>query len=498
MATTSKTKSSFHGQFSMSAQRQVFGELRVQGRRSMLTLRDEAEINLAGAERHIHGSSVDGHQITCVACIHSGQGSTSQGKTYHHYTELFPHFVVVGVEHLDPHAATIESLSLSISDLNMLFYDPDAFGVVMDASSIMDVVLAEKRKKRVIEVGEDPQVHYYTGKSTVLDLDTAIGNLVVRYERSTRLGGSDGIQFKSDRRIVIRPDQPISFFEAVDRVVMLRRFFSMAAGRPQQIQAIRITTTSDRTKLTPLRVHWSFLPKGPRGDHHKPDRMNRPLDPVERPDEFTTVLRDWIGRDDKMKGARVRNLSCMEKRDAYGPDRLVAAANMFDLLPSTTWPPIVALSDDLVEFQAGAIKTLEAIAPSVDRDIVLVAVKHMGELSLPKKVLYRWETASKDIPDLFPEMGYVLKQAIKCRNHFVHGPYDSFKFERAEPFVYFLTEALEFVFAFSDLVESGWDARLWAGRHYSDGHTFSRFRWGYDQTLAAFKASMNGSAKPVG
>jgi hypothetical protein len=214
-----------------------------------------------------------------------GSGQHLTGEGYYHYTELFPHFVVAGVEHLDPDAPVIETLSFSVSDLNMLFYDPNAFGFVGDAAPIMDVVLTEKRRNRVIEVGDDPEVHYFTGKSVAMDLDTAIGNLVVRYQRRMRFGGSDGIHFKNDRRTYIKPHQPISFFEAIDRVVMLRRFFSVAAGRPQKIQSIRITTISDRTKLKPLRVHWSFAPKGPPGDHHQPDRMSRPFDPVGRPDD---------------------------------------------------------------------------------------------------------------------------------------------------------------------------------------------------------------------
>lgn len=493
MATTSKTKSSFHGQFFVSDQRQVFGELLVAGRKSMLTLRDGQEINVHGPQRHIRGSSVDGHQITCVACSNSGQGGTYLGKAHYHYTELFPHFVVVGVEHLNPDATVIESLSFALSDLNMLFHDQTAFGRVSNAAAIMDVVLADNRKRQVIEVGDDPQIHYYTGKSTALDLDTVIGNLAVRYERTTRIGGSEGDEVKSPRRLVIKPHQPISFFDAVDRVVMLRRFFSLAAGRPQQIHAIRITTTSDRTQLTPLRVHWSFLPKGARGDHHKPGRMDRPFDPLERPDEFATTLKNWIDVDDKMKIARARHLSCVEKRDAYGVDRLVAAANLFDLLPRNTWPPITALPDDLADFKAAAEKTLAAMKPGQDRDSIFGTIKRMGSPSLPKKVLHRWAMASKDIPDVFPGMDYVLKQAVKCRNHFVHGPSDSFKLERAEPFVFFLTDALEFVFAFADLVEAGWNARAWAERHYSNGHTFSRFRWGYDQMLEDFKASMAGT-----
>jgi hypothetical protein len=90
MATTNKNRSSLYGPFLVSDQRQVFGELLIQGRRSMLTLRDGSEINLKGSERHIRGSTVDGHQITCVDCIHSGQGSTSQERAITTTRSSFP------------------------------------------------------------------------------------------------------------------------------------------------------------------------------------------------------------------------------------------------------------------------------------------------------------------------------------------------------------------------------------------------------------------------
>ncbi|WP_158755350.1 HEPN domain-containing protein [Dyella sp. S184] len=492
MAKTNRKQSSHHGSFSLPDGRTVFGEVLIEGQDTTLTLKDASKIGLGYGRQHIHGMSVDGHHITCVDCLHLGEGSTSQGRLTSHYTKLFPHLVVVGAVHLDPDAATVTSVSFTTSDLKTLFHDHDAFGLVVNAAAIMDVVLAENRKHRPIEVGEGPEVHYYTGKDPALDMDSAIGNLVVSYERRTRVGGVDGIQVKSDRRFQIKPSEPISLSDALDRIGVVRRFLSLAAGRPQKIIDVRIRTTSDTTQFSPLQVHWTYGPKGPRGDLHAPDSFDRPFDPIAHPDEFVEVFRNWIGRDDKMRIPRTRLLTCLRKTNRYDPDRLVAAANVFDLLPSEACPSVTPLPAEMVKFKDDALKLLKdrGFPKSPERDRALGDIGRLGKPSLTSKVLHRWTTASKDIPNMFPDIDYVLKQAVKCRNHFVHGPSDSFEYERAEPFIFLFTDALEFVFVFADLVEAGWNPTQWRGRHYSDGHMFSRFRMMYPENAARFKAAM--------
>lgn len=51
----------------------------------------------------------------------------------------------------------------------------------------------------------------------------------------------------------------------------------------------------------------------------------------------------------------------------------------------------------------------------------------------------------------------------------------------------FLTDALEFVFAASDLIESGREAAAWSKRSSVMAHPFSRFRLDYAQNLTDLK-----------
>jgi hypothetical protein len=69
----------------------------------------------------------------------------------------------------------------------------------------------------------------------------------------------------------------------------------------------------------------------------------------------------------------------------------------------------------------------------------------------------------------------------------VHGSSDDIDYSRLEHLVPFLTDALEFIFAASDFIESGWDARRWNSELHGSGHSFARFRDQYNMALAELR-----------
>ena len=70
---------------------------------------------------------------------------------------------------------------------------------------------------------------------------------------------------------------------------------------------------------------------------------------------------------------------------------------------------------------------------------------------------------------------------------------DGIDFPTIEPFVPFLTNALEFIFAASDFIDAGWDAAKWYPNAGGWGHNFARFRNEYVGTLAALKLAVKSS-----
>ena len=374
-----------------------------------------------------------------------------------------------------------------------LFYDFDAFGHVTNADSIIDSVLAERRRIRPVQTGEYPQVAYFTGKLTIIEVATRIGKVAVTHQPSFNLGGPDGVYIKNRMVVSVEPDSAVTFDTAIERMMSVVRFLSVISGRRQGVHDIHVQTTASRESVPrPLPVYWSNAPKGEgaKTSYLKPHPGDVPLDSIQRPEEFSAVLRNWIAREDGWRVARARYLSGLYKSNNYDADRLVAAANMFDILPADAVPLPATLPADLDETRAACIASLKKHPPGQDRDTAIAALKRMGRPSLPKKVQHRTALVEKHFADRFSELAYVIKLAVQSRNYFVHGPSDDFNYKVVEPFLYFFTDALEFVFAASDLIEAGWNAAQWNNKPHGKGHSFARFRGDYDITLAELKMAV--------
>jgi hypothetical protein len=421
------------------------------------------------------------------------------GTDAHYYANLFPHYVIVGDEHVDPLAPIIKRMSFTTDDLSALFYDFDSFGTISDSNAVIDSVLAERSLARSTEMGAWPQVAYYTGKVVISETSTALGTVTVSHRPTFNLGGPTGVSIKSTMYVSIEPAKPIAFKDAMDRITCVARFLSGAAGRVQCVKKIHIHTIgeSEGPYRKPFLVHWSFAPKPEKSRDQKSHPGDVPLRPIERPEEFSRVLSNWIKLDPGRAIARNRYIGCLKKGNSYNVDRLVAAANMFDILPEEAVPLKTELPEELAATQASILKMLKGVKQSQDRDSAIAAMKRLGRPSLPRKVAHRAKIVSDQMETAFPDLAYVLKQAVACRNYFVHGDYEGFNFNVVEPFVPFFTDALEFTFAAADLIESGWDSSIWVREPHGTGHSFARFRWEYREHLEQLRKAQTASKEEV-
>lgn len=81
--------------------------------------------------------------------------------------------------------------------------------------------------------------------------------------------------------------------------------------------------------------------------------------------------------------------------------------------------------------------------------------------------------------------------AVKYRNFFVHGSSGGLDCTKLEPLLPFLTDALEFIFAASDFIDAGWDAKRWNSDVSGFGHSFARFKHNYRHSLAELKSAIS-------
>jgi hypothetical protein len=401
---------------------------------------------------------------------------------------MFPHYVLVGEKHINPAAPIIRKIGFTVDDLSTIFYDFDAFGTMHDASGLIEKVLEPVKKNRVVEIGEWAHIGYFTGKLKVAEIETIIGTITVSHRPTFDMGGPEGVHMENSMYVVIEFTEPLVFESAIDRVLSVARFLSVVAGRVQGIDNIEIQTEEDMQGewRKPTRVHWSLGPKSANrtNPYHKPSPGDVPFHPLERTEELSQVLANWIKHEPVRYIARNRYIACLKKSNKYGPDRIVAAANMFDVMPLDATPGKAALPDNLLNAQKAIIKILEGVDRSDEQNAAMAAIKRLGYPTLRRKVLHRADFIADQMGASFPKLGEVLKIAIKCRNYFVHGNSSGFKFDKVEPYVSFLTDALEFTFAASELIEAGWDGAAWNKESHGLGHSFSRFRASYREGLA--------------
>ena len=91
----------------------------------------------------------------------------------------------------------------------------------------------------------------------------------------------------------------------------------------------------------------------------------------------------------------------------------------------------------------------------------------------------------------------VTDQAVNCRNHYVHGSEPKFDYINNFDAVILFTDTLEFVFAASDLIDSGWDVKTWCQSGTIMSHPFSQYRVTYADRLKNLKNLMNNSGTDV-
>ena len=330
---------------------------------------------------------------------------------------------------------------------------------------------------------------YFTGKECIFESDTDVGMVSVHHRPSCSLGGPSGVSIKNRLVVSIELSHPVAFNNALNKMHDVSCFLSVLAGRFQPIEQIHLTLADPVAGMPEsLHVHQSYRQKiKARHKQHKPSPGDIPLNPIQRRSEFTMVFLDWLRRHSEWRVARERYLGCLRKGNEYGVDRLVAAANMFDILPAEAVPNAAKLSDELVSARDECRARFRKLQPGIDRDSVLNVLGRVGKASLPKKIAHRTAIVEAKLGHKFPDLQFVLGVAVKCRNFFVHGNSEDIDYLKVEPLMPFLTNALEFVFAASDLIEAGWDAKRWSADFYGNGHSFARFRGEYKTSLSELR-----------
>ncbi|WP_421794264.1 HEPN domain-containing protein [Hydrocarboniphaga effusa] len=501
----SSKRKHYLGRFDLPNGLTEIGEMRLDAPRITLDLHSDNKLDAIKDATYIRGTTFSGECLSLIDCYSTGAGhSFDEHKITRHHAWASAHYAVVGKAHIAPGEASVRCIEFTATDIALLFNDNEAFSHVINSSAAMPALVEEHEttarkygfEPRPLQVGEYPHIFYFTGRDRICEIHTAIGLISVQHRIRFRLPSpSKGIRVKNRMVVVITPNQPITFIEALGAMHDMASFLSAAVGRAQGVSHIKIDVgEADAETRLLLDVHPSFPIKGVKDDGGRTLKPNDlPLNPIFRLDEFRTVLINWMEKQDGRRTARYRHLDCLRKANSYGPDRIVAAANMFDVLPSEATPVAAELSAELAETRDQCIALLRKHASGPDRNGALSALGRLGKPSLPKKVSYRASIVVEKMGRKFPNLQDVASLAVKCRNYFVHGG-DDFDIDRLQDFIPFLTDTLEFIFVASDFLESGWNPDHWLEDSYGVENQFAKFLWIYESTLAEL---VQAQAKPT-
>lgn len=477
------------GRFVLSTGDELHGELVLSGGATSLDLYSP-EFFSTQTSRDIFGTFHDLSKVSLLHCITTqGLGTGTRGDERYHFESVFPHFVLFGDEHISSDDRKVAEVSFAVDDAPTLFYDFDAFGTVIDARPHMERIAASQGGDRTIEIGDHPHLFYFTGKHDIFAVNTGIGKVSATHGISYRIPGPEGIHVQNTIRLNIAFPTAQTVEDAVNHLISVLRFMEVMAGRPQNIKELSFrlaVEVDERPKV--MDAYWCLPPRrDEEADSRSPHPADLPLQAGRQPDVFGEVLASWLERHHDWRSARTRYATAMSYQHRYEIDRLVGAANMFDILPDSAFPPSVPVAAELVAARDAARASFKSLPPSPERDSVLGALGRIGEPALRHKIRSRAKLISDIVGGRFPDLELVTDQAVRCRNYFVHGSPGKFDYGTHTEQVSFFIDCLEFVFAASDLVESGWDIATWIKEGTTMSHPFGRFRVNYALQLAELK-----------
>lgn len=483
-------KSRQTGNFTLPAGTEVYGELKLAGLKTSLHLHSKQRFPTNDIrDHHVTGVLHDLTKVSLIDCLAPTEPAfVEQGTDVYYYADVFPHFVILGDDHLDPRKRVISAVEFLIDDASVLFTDFDAFGWLFDARPHIEQIANANNIGRHIMTGSNPQIFYFTGIEEIFKSSTSLGEVSAKRVPAFNPFTVEGRILESRITISIAFAEEIDFREAISRTSRVIEYLGMIVGRPQALLGLGVQIGRDPEK-PPLRVHWSMPPRrDPEIEWPKPGSFDILLNAVLEPEEFSSVLANWLERQTEWQDARFRFFTSFAKQRMHDIDRLVGAANMFDILPDSAFPAVVPIPEDLACARTAARKLFLDLPQSTERDGVLGALGRVGKSSLKHKARHRADKITEVAGEWFPQLTTVTDEAVRCRNFYVHGSERRFDYENNAAAISFFIDTLEFVFGASDLIESGWNIRSWIQHGTTATHPFGWYRASYLLALPKLKA----------
>ena len=204
-------------------------------------------------------------------------------------------------------------------------------------------------------------------------------------------GGPCGAYIKNKILVLIEFKSAVNIHEMDRRIRKRNSVLEIIVGRPQNHLEVNVKHAEDGNESDLSSAYINMYPNQERqakdSELHYHDVL---IDAVEQSDKFARLIGGWLKRDElALHNARMRFSWGWEKQRSYNADRIVGAADMFDLIPNDAFPKDVSLACDLEEAVQKSHRRFKSLPPSSKRDAVLNTLGNIRKPSLKKKIRYR-------------------------------------------------------------------------------------------------------------
>ena len=353
------------GVFEVSPNQEANGTLSLEGHDTRLYVWGDCPMEMPSGGT-ISGTLDDLTKVSLIDCVVVGHSDISRQEDKRFTYNVLPRFIVMGDRHFSREDRLVEEVFFSLRD-SPLFNDRDAFGTsYFNDPDLMRRIVQSDGRSNSPEIGELNWIIYYTGKVNIFNADTSLGQISARHASSWSAGISVDQVPTSDVLIGIKTGDLVTIIEAVRRIDRVLQFLDAIVGRSQSIDEIHVYV-GDCPHERGADVYDAMQPSyrlSHRAGEASP--LDILIDPVREPQAFGDTLSAWIEKDTKWSAARYR-LARAWSGSGYDYDRIVAAANVFDLLPREEYRDSVSVSPDLrnaADEARSLFKRLPASVPS--------------------------------------------------------------------------------------------------------------------------------------
>ncbi|MFP1824525.1 ApeA N-terminal domain 1-containing protein [Lonsdalea quercina] len=498
------TYENYNGIF-LSTDSQFAGMLKIAGADSILKLVGKTFWECPETENFdIHGMLYDGKKVSLLDCV-------LNRKTQHRFDEssqfesvFFPNLVVVGEDYLRSDEPVIKAVHYHFENVNCFLSGHETFqSLHPDTDEIRQILDSEhKRGQKFAEkygwtkhpfkpqIGEHPHLLYFSGLWEIIASESKLGKVSLTNRTFHRSGSAAGIGIKNEVTANIEFLEPKTVDIAVNALRSLHGLFELSLGHRQRFCWIELELTH-RSKNTvhdipqTVQLYWSLC-NNRVGDESRTQLNDVLISPERHPEEFSRIVSGWMNSADAMGDPRERFGTAFY--GSYSIDRIVGAANMFDLLPETHAPKMQEADDALKQAVGKCRETFLGLPESPSRQSILSALGRVGQASLRDKVYFRAKKVTEATEGKFPELKLPCNHAVLARNHYVHGSKGAFDYQKHFGEFAFIIDTLEFVFAASDLLDLGWDLKKWMDNGTSMTHPFGAYIVNYSHNIRKLKA----------